>query len=255
MKIMSFNLRVDVESDGTNAWNYRNGRVVKILKNHSPCIVGTQEGIDYMINDLLNELPDYENIGKGRDSDCTGETTAILFKKSKLKCIENGQFWLSETPEIPGSVSWESAFPRTCTWGKFQSLEDTSIEFLMVNTHLDHISQEARENGMRLITDFIHTNVGSTDTVFLTGDFNVTPENEVIQYLDNFDILQNSQKFADGEIGITFHDFDGGSIGEPIDYIYTSKSANIEKLTVDRTKFDDGFPSDHYPLVISVRTK
>ncbi|MGM0865698.1 MAG: endonuclease/exonuclease/phosphatase family protein [Bacillota bacterium] len=256
LKVMTFNLRVDVPQDGSNTWGNRAKKVTQLINNHQPAIIGTQEGLLRMIKDIEEDLPDYRWIGNGRRGGMADEFCAIFYHDKKLDVVEKGQFWLSEQPDTPNSISWESDFPRICTWGHFRFKND-GTEFIVYNTHLDHISQEARENGIHLIWKRLLNHYDKKKIpVILTGDFNSEPANPVVRFLrgeaaimDETVNLQDAFMVLNEPIGRTFHGFNGGTEGEPIDYIFASPGIKVLQTDVDRRTVDNVYPSDHYPII------
>lgn len=246
MKAMTFNLRLNVASDGENAWPHRADLVVKTIQENDPHIFGIQEGLYEMVQKLQTSLPAYQKIGEGRGGGEKDEYSAIFYKKDFFTIEETGQFWLSETPDVPNSMSWESACPRICTWGEFTLKEDPTKRLLFLNTHLDHVSQEAREKGTTLICEHANPYLEKEIPVVVTGDLNVTPENKVIQLLEEANLMRLPTE------GKTFHGFKGGKTGEPIDYIFISKNIQWEEITVDRRTEEGKYPSDHYPVVATL---
>lgn len=243
LSVITFNLRVNNARDGKNAWPYRVNKAAKVIASNDPDIIGMQEALYSMLEDLQDSLSAYEMIGEGRGGGEIDEYSAIFYKKSVLDLIDQGQFWLSETPEIANSISWNSACPRICTWGKFRKITKRSQEFIVFNTHLDHMSKEAREKGVRLILAHIDQFMKEKMPVIFMGDLNVKPENQVIQMLKDANLIEAQTE------GRTFHDFQGGIDGEPIDYIFTSKHVKIIRVQVDRQMLDGSYPSDHYPVI------
>ncbi|QGH33584.1 endonuclease [Gracilibacillus salitolerans] len=260
LKVMSFNIRVDIPEDGMNAWEYRKVMVSNIIENHHPYVFGIQEGLLSMIKDLETNLPEYRWIGDGRRGGNDDEYCAIFYDHQKLECIDKGQFWLSDTPEIPNSISWESDFPRICTWGHFRSKHDTDREFIIYNTHLDHISQLARENGTALILERVQKHTEDYQVpIILTGDLNSEPDNLVIRFLRGEETIQeltanlkDTFKVVNCKPGQTFHDFSGGINGEPIDYIFCTPECKVLSAVVDRSKINGNYASDHYPIIVTL---
>lgn len=252
-KIMTFNLRVNVESDGNNAWPYRTKAVAEAIRRHDADIIGIQEGLHDMLTDLEPLLPEYAWIGEGREGGNKGEYSAILYKKSKWHVGRTGNFSLSDKPEQLGTKSWNTSLPRMCTWATFRS--PTGAEMALFNTHLDHISHEAQENGMELIRKRIKKLREETGLpVILTGDFNVYPEHAVIKgleqdgYLNAYSVLQKDNR----DVGTTVHHFLGGESGRPIDYIFVTPDLQIDRVIIDRELYDGRYPSDHYPVIAEV---
>lgn len=180
--IMTFNVRVHVPSDGINAWPHRVERVAKLINQEQPMIMGTQEMLPSMVKELIEQLPDYDWFGKPRRSD--DEYSAIFYRKDQVKVIKSGTFWLSETPEVEGSISWHSEYPRICTWGELESIENPKCKIRVYNTHLDHISEEARCNGIQVIWQFIQQLERKESLPYiLMGDFNAFPDSQAVQFL------------------------------------------------------------------------
>ncbi len=253
LKIMTFNLRLNVKSDGENAWPNRVKAVAEAIKRHDADIVGIQEGLLSMIRDLEPLLPEYAWVGEGREGGEKGEYSAILYKKDKWRAEEVGGFGLSETPEKLGAMSWDTACPRMCTWARFKSADGE--EFAAFNTHLDHISDEAQTKGMELIRERIERFRERTGLpAVLTGDFNVGPEHAVVSGLERAGYRNAYSALEEGSrsVGRTFHEFLGGEPGEPIDYVFASPDLQIRSVEIDRGQYDGHYPSDHYPIVAEV---
>ncbi len=191
IKVMSFNLRYDNPGDGLNAWGTRKTRVRAAVRKHDPLLVGTQEGLAGMLQDLDGLLPGYARVGEGRRGGSEDEHTAIYFKEDELALDDWGQFWLSEEPAKAGSISWDSNLPRICTWASFrfanqQNTGMTGQTLRIYNTHLDHIGERARQEGASLIWQMIlkhaSNDSGEQVPVLLTGDFNSYPDSVAIQF-------------------------------------------------------------------------
>ncbi|RNA68438.1 endonuclease/exonuclease/phosphatase family protein [Alteribacter keqinensis] len=259
VKVMSFNLRVDIPQDGKNAWSSRAPVVPDLIMKHQPAVIGTQEGLKRMVEYIAGQLSDYSWIGQGRQGGEKDEFCAIFYNHRMLEVAESGQFWLSETPKKPNSVSWESDYPRICTWAVLRVKSSGSV-FAVYNTHLDHISQEARQRGIQLIVKKINEAAVQRNIPFvLTGDFNSQPDNPVIRYLRGEEPLYGeTAELVDcftgmgSEPGTTLHNFEGGSSGKPIDYIFSGKNARVIKTEVDRSSINGIYPSDHYPVISTV---
>mgnify|MGYP001324223242 FL=1 len=253
VKIMTFNLRQNVESDGENAWPYRMKAAAQTIRRHDADIIGIQEGLHGMLEDLERLLPEYAWIGEGREGGTKGEYAAILYKKDKWKIGTMGHFSLSEIPEQLGVKSWNTSNTRMCTWATLKS--HTGAELAAFNTHLDHISEEAQQKGMALIRERMKTFRNQTGLpVVLTGDFNVYPENAVVRgleqegYRNAYSVLYKENKV----VGSTVHHFLGGESGEPIDYIFVSPDFEIHHVVIDREQYEGKYPSDHYPVIAEV---
>ncbi|WP_169081439.1 endonuclease/exonuclease/phosphatase family protein [Paenibacillus sp. PL91] len=249
LTVMSFNLRIHVEEDGENAWPNRIESAANAILASGAAVVGTQEGSLPMLESLSALLPGYEWIGEGRLGGVEGEYCAIFYQSSMLKPIESGTFGLSEQPEQLGFMSWNTACPRICTWMRLQHAE--GAECLIFNTHLDHISEEARINGAMLIVD--RMNMDGATSAILTGDFNCEPESRTIEILNQTGLQHTYNALYESTPGCTYHGFIGGDDGEPIDYIFVTPQISIMTAQVDKRKYNDRYPSDHYPIAATLQ--
>ncbi|MDR1762377.1 MAG: endonuclease/exonuclease/phosphatase family protein [Dysgonamonadaceae bacterium] len=258
LTVMTFNLRYDTPYDSLNAWQYRKDAAAQTILNENADIIGTQEVLINQLNDLQNRLPDYAFIGVGReDGKEAGEFSAIFYRKTRFDMLENGTFWLSETPEKPGSMGWDAACERVATWGIFAD-KASKRRFLAMNTHLDHIGVTAREESLKLIMhriDSLHRGL----PVILTGDLNITPDNPAIKNVtdkSNKLYLIHTKDIAENRSGKsgTFHDY--GKIPDAerefIDYIFVDKSFKVLSHSVIAEQIDGVYSSDHSAVVAKV---
>jgi endonuclease/exonuclease/phosphatase family metal-dependent hydrolase len=255
LKAMTFNMRINVTSDGENAWPNRVDAVIDTIRQSEAVIIGTQELSPLMLRDLEERLTEFGWVGEGRRGGLNDELSAVFYRKDIFKVIDNGTFWLSENPEIPGSQSWDTAFPRICTWAKLKHADGGELYFF--NTHLDHISSDARLNGIKKIVDKMLVKEKENKLpVILTGDFNIGPDSNVIRYLKNIknhgltlnNVYDEYSSVINQMLGCTFHDFKGGNVGEPIDYIFVSSDIKIKDVLINRNMVNGKYPSDHYPV-------
>lgn len=247
LSVLTLNLRFNNPDDGENAWPHRVDRVVQFLRERKPCIAGTEEGLYSMLVELQEALPGYEWIGSSRGAETEDEHCAVFYDSNQVELTDHGQFWLSETPEEVNSVSWESACPRICTWGVFRLLKEPSRSFAVFNTHLDHVSQEAREKGMALILETIKPYSNRGLPIVLMGDLNAEPENAAVGSVETAGLV-NAYSTMSSSPGATFHNFQGWQTGQPIDYIFTSPEVRILDVNIFRKALNGGYLSDHYPV-------
>ena len=187
-----FNIRNDNANDAVagNGWAVRCPVVCDILKVEAFDIFGTQEVLHNQLEDMLAALPDYDYIGVGRDDGKTsGEYAAIFYKSDRIKCLSSGNFWLSETPEVVGSVGWDAKYTRICTWGQFKDRR-TGKKFWMFNLHMDHRGVEARKQSALLVMERIKMICGKQPYILL-GDFNVDQFNPI------YPMMMESGMFVD----------------------------------------------------------
>lgn len=172
LRIMSFNLRYGTVGDGENAWEFRRQLVRDTILAFSPDVLGTQECLAFQAEFLQGQFPDYGFVGAGRDDgDRAGEMCAIFFRRDRYDPLASGHFWLSETPDRPGSKSWDSALPRMVSWVKLRAKGDTSLTFCIFNTHFDHRGRTARRESARLLRRQALAIAQGSPLIF-TGDFN-----------------------------------------------------------------------------------
>ena len=249
LSIMTYNIRLDLKSDGINQWDNRKLAVLSILQKKQPDVVGLQEALPHQISFLTQQLKGYGMIGQGRDGGNMGEYCAIFYNKKTIQLISSDTFWLSETPEIP-SLGWDAAYKRICTNGLFTQ-KNTQKKIHIYNTHLDHIGEIAQLNSIQQITQHIRTNNSPENTVILMGDFNSLPTSKVIRYatqhLDDAFLTQNNFSEYTG----TFNAFNTNEQPKNrIDYIFT-KNTTVHSYKDINTKTTQGnWPSDHLPILV-----
>jgi endonuclease/exonuclease/phosphatase family metal-dependent hydrolase len=256
--VMSYNIRMDTKADGVNQWGNRIEKVTDLIKKHNPDLFGVQEALHNQMMDLQNNLPDYQFIGVGRDDGKEkGEYSAIFYKKDKFEVLKQNTFWLSETPTIPGSKSWDAAITRVVTFAVVKE-KSSGKSFIYANTHFDHIGKEARKNSANtikhLLLDFMKDY--KAIPVLVSGDFNSEPTAE--PYLNMIDgkELQLTDARPGTDVTGTFCGFEVGKIEcRTIDYIFHSpqwKASNYKVIQENDGKY---YPSDHLPVMASFTLK
>ena len=257
LTIMTFNLRTHTANDAGNEWVHRAPWAAETIQAHTPSFVGVQEAYLLMLDDLQRELSDYAWIGEGRRGGTEDEACAIFYRRDEFEVVGHGQFWLSETPQTVASLGWDSDYPRICTWGRFLH-RVSGREIRVYNTHFDHIGEQARIEGAKLVASVMlrHDREFPGSASVLMGDMNGGPSDAPLRYLrgeltepGDIPALQDAYGRLEGPSGRTFHDFLGGLEGEPIDYIFASAQLQVRRSLIDRRDFGGKYPSDHYPLV------
>lgn len=248
----TYNLRYASQNDGKNSWENRREMVMDLILYHELEILATQEGLLHQLEEL-SEMPDWNYIGAGRDDGKkAGEHCAIFYKESIVKLLDSGDFWLSETPDIP-SKGWDATCcNRICSWAKFKH-KQTGFDFYVFNVHFDHIGKVARVNSAYLTISKIREIAGDAP-IILCGDFNSTPDTEQIKYISQTyqDAYQISQQKPYGPIG-TFNGFKfEGDFNSRIDYIFVSEGFKVEKYAVLTDSKQNRYPSDHFPVVAKI---
>ncbi|MFH1941091.1 MAG: endonuclease/exonuclease/phosphatase family protein [bacterium] len=260
IRVMSFNIRYDNPDDGDNRWENRKEMVASTLRFHGVDIAGLQEALHGQVADLETLLPQYAWFGVGRDDGKeAGEYSPIFYLKNRFSLLESSTFWLSETPDTPGSRGWDAACNRIVTWGKFEDKNTRDI-FYVFNTHFDHRGETAGVQSAKLLLNRIDA-IAETHPVILTGDFNAATSDSAYTILTRAsntipgvsDAVTLSES---GHYGST-HTFNGfGEEMEPghrIDFIFVRNVGVVLHHGVIAEKSDGRFASDHYPVIAEIR--
>lgn len=254
LKVMTYNIRLDVAVDGENDWTHRKDFFTSQIQFYEPDIFGVQEATPHQVIDIATALSQYAYIGIGREGVGKGESSNIYYKKDRFKLLESSTFWLSETPDKI-SKGWDAAFNRVCTYGLFKDLKTKKI-FWVFNTHLDHMGELARTNGILLILSKINElNTKNYTTIFM-GDLNSEPKEDRIIALNKEmnDCRKISEEKPFGPSG-TFNGFKHNEpVTELIDYIFISKNSKfkVKKFAVLSDSKDLRYPSDHLPVYVEI---
>lgn len=255
VRVMTFNIRTGLAEDGENGWDLRKAFVCDVIRQYAPDVLGVQEACRFQLDEFNTHLPEYGEVGIGRNGGTEGEYSSILYRKKRFDVADSGTFWLSNTPAIP-SAHWGNHYRRICTWARLID-KPSPRTFYVYNTHLDHQSQPAREKAAQLIMKSINERM-HPDPFVLTGDFNAGEDNPVIGYLkgtgtfaeptpipvvDSFRTLYPN----DTVVG-TSHRFTGTSYGPKIDYVWVMPNTRTLEATIVRTNRAGRYPSDHYPV-------
>ena len=254
LKVMSFNVRLSVDSDKENSWNNRKTDVLKLIEYYHPDVMGVQEPVPQQMKDLKAGLPQYNFVGVGReDGKDKGEYSAIFYNIEKLKVVKSGTFWLSETPEVP-SKGWDAALPRSCSYAQFKDLK-SGKQFWAFNVHFDHIGMVARVNSSKLILEKIKEFNTKNLPVILTGDFNLPENTEPIQILSK-NLDDTLYKTIAPHYGPTYtwQDFDTNKIPEDrIDYIFVKGFKILTNRTINDRRDNLLYYSDHFPILSDIQ--
>jgi endonuclease/exonuclease/phosphatase family metal-dependent hydrolase len=249
INILSWNIRLYNNWDGPNIWENRKEEVKGLILFYEADILCTQEGVKSQLVFLRDSVGGYDYIGVGRDDGKDkGEFSAIFYRKDRFEVKEQGTFWLSETP---GEVSkgWDAAIVRVCTWGVFSDKESKK-QFMVFNTHFDHMGQLARENSARLIVAKMKELNTKNLPVILAGDFNSTPDSKPYQVMaaEYTDARFISEIPAYGPLA-TFNGFRiDQEPTERIDYIFINGKTRVKRYAVLTNSQGQRYPSDHFPV-------
>jgi endonuclease/exonuclease/phosphatase family metal-dependent hydrolase len=249
-KVMTYNIRLDVASDGENTWNFRKEHVLGLLQFYEPDIFVIQEGLLHQVHYLDSLLQKYSVIGQGRDGGQNGEQSAIFYNENIFAVVESNTFWLSETPEKV-SKGWDALLNRICTYALFENKKTKEV-FWVFNTHLDHFGEIARVKSVQLIHEMIETKNKKKYPIIILGDLNAEPESNPVKFL-NEKYLNSKKEAALVYNGTgTFNGFDFFKpVTAEIDYIFLSKyKIAVIKYAVLTDSYSCKYPSDHFPVMV-----
>lgn len=257
IKAMTYNIRLNVDSDGINSWVNRKDYFLSQIQFYEPDVLGLQEVTPGQLTEIAAFLKDYSYVGKGRDENNQGESSNIFFKKDRFNIKDSGTFWLSETPDKV-SKGWDAAINRVCTYVLLQD-KTKRKSFWVFNTHLDHMGEMARTNGILLIMQKMKMLNKTNLPVIFMGDFNSEPGTERIKALKNemLDTRDISIQKPFGPDG-TFNGFKHNeAVTKLIDYIFISKNSPfvVQKYAVLSDSKDLKYPSDHLPVYVDLKYK
>jgi endonuclease/exonuclease/phosphatase family metal-dependent hydrolase len=260
---MSFNIRYGTANDGDNHWDKRKEFLVETIKAFNPDLLGTQETLGFQRDYLAGKLKGYGVLGVGRDDEReAGEMTALYFKLDRFEKLDGGHFWLSETPDKPGSKSWDAALTRMVTWVKLRDRRQPRAKpIVFFNTHFDHRGAQPRTESARLLRRRV-AEMAASSRVIVTGDFNAgEASNPYLAFFDAeagrpspvSDTYRTAHPARAAEEG-TFSSFKAGAKdGGRIDWIAVSREWRVIGAAIDRTEREGRAPSDHFPVTAVVR--
>ncbi|MFO7168649.1 MAG: endonuclease/exonuclease/phosphatase family protein [Chloroflexota bacterium] len=253
LRIMTFNIRGSRFDDGENIWPNRARLNVATILKHAPDLIGFQEFDLGNLAFYRDHLPGYEHIlGPGYNDEEPYQYPAIFWRPERLRLVESGGFWLSETPEVH-SRSWDTACIRSAAWARFEL--PGGARLLHLNTHLDHVSELARVEGARLIARRLAELWADGGPAVVTGDFNCIPGSDAYQALvaaGLSDAYLAAHPGADPVM--TFHGFKGVAyrlkehdMPGRIDWILV-RGLQVSASEIVTDAEPPYYPSDHYPV-------
>lgn len=256
IKVMSWNIRLDVASDGSHQWKYRRGAVASFIMQQQPDVFGVQEALHNQMKDLKCKTKGYKAIGVGRDDGAKGgEYNSLYFKSSSLSLVRQGTFWLSQTPDVAGSRGWDAACNRVATWAEFEHRK-SGKHFFVMNTHFDHMGDTARVNSAILIKDKLGELAGKLPAI-LMGDFNVSSDHRVFRiltYPENEVTMSNTRQRQESRLygpDFSFIGFERDFEPEgPIDFIFATWNLKVGSSMFYDFRNEPVYWSDHLPLIV-----
>lgn len=251
VRVMSFNIRYGTASDGEHRWPNRRRPVIATVQDHAPHLLGVQEALRFQLDELGAALPGYLEVGVGREDGISkGEYAALLVDTARFTVLASGTFWLSDTPEVPGSMHWGNRITRITSWARLvdRAGEDT---LRVYNAHWDHESQPSRERSARLMLERIRRDGSPTDGVLVLGDFNSDESNAAFRQLvargtglrDTYRLVHPAAKVVG-----TFNSFRGDSTAGKIDAVLVGGGWRVLGAGIDRRKWGPVWASDHFAV-------
>ncbi|MBN2507937.1 MAG: endonuclease/exonuclease/phosphatase family protein [Verrucomicrobia bacterium] len=261
LKVMSFNIRYGTAKDGTNEWRQRRDLVVQTIQDFGPDLLGLQEVLNFQADYLQAQLPGYAFHGVGReDGAAKGEFVPLMYRRDRFALEDSGHFWLSETPDVPGSISWDSSLTRMVSWVRLRDPQGGAGSFIFANAHFDHRGAQARTESARLIRRRAEA-VAPEFPVVLCGDFNTTEDGKPYAILVRGEEM-SGQKAVDCHRAAsperspdeaTYHGWTGRRAGSRIDWIITSPQFDVLKAAINHASDRGRYPSDHFPVQAVLR--
>ena len=251
IKVMSANVRCWTPQDMLKqSWCYRADLIVNNIEQEAPSIIGFQEANKWQYAYLCKALPTYDSVVTYRDNTIIAESCPILYNTELYDLIDKGSFWLSETPEVM-SKDWGAACYRICSYVILKD-KATEKQFVVFNTHLDHISDEARIKGIQVVLDKIEQFGGLPSMIM--GDFNAEEGSQTyISATKNFDDAKYKAETAKNLHSATYQNYGKELNGEPIDYFMISKTGfHVNQYSVVTTTYNGVYPSDHFPITVEL---
>jgi endonuclease/exonuclease/phosphatase family metal-dependent hydrolase len=246
---MTFNIRFENDLDGENHWTHRRDLMVRTILKYRPHVVGTQEGKPSQLTYLEDKLQGYRITADSRHWDDHCQYPTLYYLDEYFVPITGDEFWLSETPQVHLSKSWDSAFPRMISYALLE-IRQTRQRLWCAVTHLDHISELARISGAKMICDWA---AEQGAPIVLLGDFNDSPGSETYRIL-----MRPRGPFADSWRSLdreedrwsyTHHGFSGIPVEGRIDWILTTPDFTVSEVTIVRDHEAGRYPSDHFPYL------
>lgn len=256
LRVMTYNIRLDIASDGDNDWTHRRAHTAALIAYQAPDLIGMQEVLLGQKRDLEAALPAYAMLGVARDDGReAGEFSPLAYRAARFDVLASDTFWLSPTPGVPGK-GWDAAFPRVATWAVLRD-KATGRRLRVLNTHFDHVGEVARREAAKMIAAWVAMGEWKALPTVVMGDFNAMPDTEPYSILADTATGLRDARLASaappyGPAG-TFNAFriDSGAAA-PIDHIFVSPGIAVARYGVITQHWGGRLPSDHYPVVVDL---
>ncbi len=244
LSVVSVNIRYDEPQDIQHCWNNRKDFLTRCVLDYHPDLLATQEGRQPQLRDFAARLTGLRCVDAHRQWDASLMYPCIFYNPETLTLRDAGDIWLSRSPAVAGSSSFDSMYPRLCTWAQFDN------DLLAVNVHLDHQSAETREGQIGVLLQQVSA-LGSQGPMLLMGDFNESPDGKVRSLINrSLPNLRDAWQELEHDEEPSHHNFlDAIDYASRIDWILSDAALRAQEISLDKSCTDQGiFPSDHYPL-------
>ena len=258
IKVITFNIRYDNPRDSINAWPNRKAIVISFLKEEKPDLFGLQEALWHQYAAIDSALTGYVSVGVGRDDgQKKGEMNPLFVNAGRFEIVRRNTFWLSETPDVPGSKGWGASLPRIVTWVELKE-KPAGGTLYYFNTHFAHDSDSARVMSAGILLNEIRKIAGDNRFV-ITGDFNMTPDSRAYAILTEAGkgnpLILDSYKITEtppaGPVP-TFNGWSDTPRGNRIDYVFVKNGMKVKGISTVVRKKGPVFISDHWPVMAEV---
>ena len=250
--LITCNIRFDNPADGLNSWQYRRDFLTQTLLKYGPSIIATQEGRFHQLNELKVLLNDYDLSDYHRSWIGERMYPTIFLKQGHFEHLRSGDNWLSETPDVAGSISFGSTFPRLMTWCEVQ-VKNSDQKLMLIDTHLDHMKSLTREGQVEVLIQQIQKIWDPNSFLVIMGDFNDSPESKVRELLTLEFHLTDAWKLFNSKEETSHHAFKGEmQNGSRIDWILTDPRLKVKSCIMDKSVDGEAYPTDHFPIVCTI---
>ena len=154
LRVPSFNVGDGLALDGRRSWPLRREAATRAVARLWAEVVGLQEVHGFQQRHLVHGFERYLACGAGRDDGrARGERCAVLYDARRLALEDCRAGWFSETPDVPGVMSWGGPRPRVATLAWFAAAPgaadegdgtDEPARFAVANVRGDGASAPAR---------------------------------------------------------------------------------------------------------------
>jgi len=249
LRVISYNVRC--ASDLFGSVNVRSRLLMAQIEKYLPDSFGVQEATGRWMKILNRHLSDkYACVTQHRDEDPDSEASAVFYLKDKFDLVDSGTIWLSDTPETPYTKYEDSGCTRIATWATLK-MKGTDKIYTHINTHLDHVSDEARVMQVKVLNGKIRELSEKGYPVICTGDFNA--EEKSVVYEEMLTTLKDSKYLAaESEDTHTYHDYENSDVLSIIDFVFVPEKTKVARYKVIDELVSGMFASDHYGISVDL---